>query len=81
MDLTAKTRPAGGKLHYMHTAPGQYVIEWRRGTTSACIGRVQRSGPRCWAALGVNARSWTDFVPTRTEAVERMQQDRVYRQV
>ena len=74
----ATTRPASGKLHYVRAAPGRYVIEWRRGTTNACIGRVERFG-NSWAALGVNARSWTDFAPTRTEAVERLQQDRVYR--
>lgn len=60
-------------LHYVRSAvPDEYVIEIRRGSTRACIGRVVKYG-QDWAALGVGLTSWTDYVPTRAEAVRRIQ--------
>lgn len=42
------------------------------GTPVRSIGRVWRLHSGCWAGLAVGANAWTDYLPSRKEAVRHM---------
>jgi hypothetical protein len=56
----------------------EYAVEKRQGSARWTIGRVARCGGYAgdrpvWIALGVGARAWTRYLPTRALAVADME--------
>lgn len=51
----------------------EYAVEKRQGSARWTIGRVTRTGNGPWVALGVGARAWTRWLPSRALAVADME--------
>lgn len=56
----------------------EYVVEKRQGSARWSVGRVVRCGGYAggrpvWMALGIGAKAWTRFLPTRALAVQDME--------
>lgn len=65
-----------GNQFFTPIGDDEYTVGARKGKSFAVThGRVSKFGDT-WAALGVGAKSWTDYHPSRKAAVEQMFQRR-----
>jgi hypothetical protein len=56
------------RTRYVPIGDDLYAIVIRHGSTAWCAGRVCRVGNQ-WMAHGIGARAWSNYYPTRREAV------------